>query len=162
MVDSKIVISQTQNHQIILHNIHVDWMSLSDSFQVAAIIEKLPPTWKDFKNYLKHKHKEMNLEELIVRLMIEEDYHGSEKKSASSSMGAKANIVEQNSKTKGSTMVKVLLKDRMVLNNSRASATIVVNHDIVQRIVASQRTQGSTKHKQMWQKWIGFLIMSPT
>ena len=28
----------------------------------------LPPRWKDFKNYLKHKRKEMNLEELIVRL----------------------------------------------------------------------------------------------
>ena len=25
---------------------------LSETFQVAAIIEKLPLTWKDFKNYL--------------------------------------------------------------------------------------------------------------
>ena len=48
-------------------------MSLSESFQVAALVEKLPPAWKDFKNYLKHKHKEMTTDDLIVELRIEED-----------------------------------------------------------------------------------------
>ena len=48
-------------------------MVLSESFQVAAIIENLPLSWKDFKNYLKYKHKEMRLKDLIVRLNIEED-----------------------------------------------------------------------------------------
>ena len=55
MLDSKIVISQVQDLQVILHDIHVEGMSLSESFQVAAIIEKLSPLWKEFKNYLKHK-----------------------------------------------------------------------------------------------------------
>ena len=41
---------------------------MSKTFQVAAIIEKLSPTWKDFKNYLKHKRKEMTFEDLIIRL----------------------------------------------------------------------------------------------
>ncbi|RVW42300.1 Retrovirus-related Pol polyprotein from transposon TNT 1-94 [Vitis vinifera] len=67
MIDSKTVISQVQELQVILHEIHYEGMSLSDSFQVAAVIEKLPPLWKDFKNYLKHKRKEMNLEELIPK-----------------------------------------------------------------------------------------------
>ena len=58
------------------------------------IIEKLPLTWKGFKNYLKYKRKEMNLTKLIVRLKIEEDNRGSEKKSVSPSMRAKANVVE--------------------------------------------------------------------
>ena len=68
MVDSKTIISQVQDLQVILHEIHVEGMVLSESFQVAAIIEKLPPNLKDFKNYLKHKRKEMKLEDLIVRL----------------------------------------------------------------------------------------------
>ena len=59
----------------------------SESFQVAAIIEKLPPLWKEFKNYLKHKRKEMRLEDLIVRLRIEEDNRASKKKAG--------NVVEQ-------------------------------------------------------------------
>ena len=100
MVDVKSVISQIQDLQVILHNIYVEGMSLNDSFQVAAIIKKLPPSQKDFKNYLKHNRKEMNLEELIVRLRIKEDNRGSEKKSVNSSMGAKENVVEQSSKNK--------------------------------------------------------------
>ena len=95
MVDSKAVITQVQELQVILHDIHSEGMSLSESFQVAAMIEKLPPSWKDFKNYLKHKRKEMNLEELIVRLRIEEDNRGSEKKSGKNFIEAKANVVEQ-------------------------------------------------------------------
>ena len=33
---------------MILHDIHAEGMILSETFQVVAIIEKLPPTWKDF------------------------------------------------------------------------------------------------------------------
>ncbi|KAH1108279.1 hypothetical protein J1N35_012047 [Gossypium stocksii] len=43
-------------------------MEISGSFQVAAIIEKLPPAWNDFMNYLKHKKKEMTVKDLIVGL----------------------------------------------------------------------------------------------
>ena len=53
---------------------------LSEAFQVATIIEKLPPAWKDFKNYLKHRRKEMSNEDLIIRLHIEECNKGSKKK----------------------------------------------------------------------------------
>ena len=80
MLDSKTVINQVQDLQVILHDMHVEGMSLSESFQVVAIIEKLPPLWKELKNYLKHKQKEMRLEDLIVRLRIEEDNRASEKK----------------------------------------------------------------------------------
>ena len=53
-------------------------MILPEAFEVAAIIKKLPPSLKEFKSYLKHKRKEMNLEDLIVRLRIEEDNRNSE------------------------------------------------------------------------------------
>ncbi|TYH24564.1 hypothetical protein ES288_A03G102000v1 [Gossypium darwinii] len=39
----------------------IESMVLRICFQVDAIIEKFPPSWNDFKNYLKHKHKEMGL-----------------------------------------------------------------------------------------------------
>ncbi|KAL5563278.1 hypothetical protein UlMin_033025 [Ulmus minor] len=80
MVDSKSVISQVQEIQVILHEIHAEEMNLSETFQVVAIIEKMPPAWKDFKNYLKHKRKEMSIENLVVRLRIEEDNRCSEKR----------------------------------------------------------------------------------
>ena len=95
MLDSETVISQVQDLQVILHDIHTEGMSLSESFQVAAIIEKLPPLWKEFKNYLKHKQKEMRLEDLIVRLRIEEDNRAFKKKADKAIMESKANVVEQ-------------------------------------------------------------------
>lgn len=80
MMDSKPVVNQVEDLQKIIHDILAEGMKISDSFQVASIIEKLPPSWKDFKSYLKHKRKEMTLEDLILRLRIEEDNRISEKK----------------------------------------------------------------------------------
>ena len=77
MMDSKTLNSQVQELQVILYKIHVGGMMLSETFQMVAIIEKLPSAWKDFKNYLKHKRNEMSVEDFIVRLRIEEDNQGS-------------------------------------------------------------------------------------
>ena len=102
MVDSKTVISQVQEFQLILHEIDAEGMNLPETFQVATIVEKLPPAWRDFKNYLKRKRKELKLKDLIVRLRIEEDNRKSEKMSSMNSYEAKANVIED-SKGKAST-----------------------------------------------------------
>ncbi|XP_075103720.1 uncharacterized protein LOC142178289 [Nicotiana tabacum] len=94
MVDSKSVITQVQEPQVIVHDL------LAEAFQVATFIEKLPPMWKDFKNYLKHKRKEMMLEDLIVRLRIEEDNKAVEKKSRENLTIMGTNIVEEASTSK--------------------------------------------------------------
>ena len=43
MVDSKTVVSQVQEIQVILHGIHSEGMIVSEAFHVVVIIEKLPP-----------------------------------------------------------------------------------------------------------------------
>ncbi|GJS14818.1 hypothetical protein Tco_0409290 [Tanacetum coccineum] len=93
MIDSKKVISQVQDLQVMLHDIRAEGMTLSKTFQVDAIIEKLPPCWVDFKNYLKYKRKEMNVEYLVVRLHIEEDNKQAQKNTYTPD-SAKANMVE--------------------------------------------------------------------
>ncbi|XP_073119937.1 uncharacterized protein [Henckelia pumila] len=102
MVDSKTVMSQVQEIQIILHDLLAKGMEINEPFQVASIIEKLPPLWKDFKNYLKHKRKELKLEDLIVRLRIEEDNRNTEAKSHKKLMEteAKANLAESSTSHK--------------------------------------------------------------
>ncbi|GJT10873.1 pol polyprotein [Tanacetum coccineum] len=82
-----------QDLQVLLHDIHAEGMTLSETFQVAAIIEKLPPSWVEFKNYLKHKQKEMSVEDLVVRLRIEEDNKLAQKDTYTPD-SAKANMVE--------------------------------------------------------------------
>ena len=68
---------------------------MNDVFRVAAIIEKLPPLWKDIKNYLKHKRKEMTVEDLIVGLRMEEDNKAAEKRSRGNSTIVGVNFVEE-------------------------------------------------------------------
>ncbi|GJR87318.1 retrovirus-related pol polyprotein from transposon TNT 1-94 [Tanacetum coccineum] len=99
--------ASTKKFVVLLHKIHAEGMTVSEAFQVAAIIEKLPPSWVDFKNYLKHKRKEMSVEDLIVRLCIKEDNKLALKNTYTPD-SAKANMVEHaesslksNSKAKG-------------------------------------------------------------
>ncbi|XP_070003876.1 uncharacterized protein [Nicotiana sylvestris] len=117
MVDSKPVITQIQELQVIIHYLlaediirinafvesinfvtnyefFIKGLVINEAFLVAAVIEKLPTLWRDFKNYLTHKRKEMKLEDLIVRLRIEEDNKAAEKKTCGNSTIMGANIVE--------------------------------------------------------------------
>ncbi|XP_070029692.1 uncharacterized protein [Nicotiana sylvestris] len=106
MIDTRSVITQVQELQVIVHDLLTEGMVINEAFQVAAFIKKLPPLWKDFKNYLKHKRKEMTLEDLIIRLRIEEDNKNAEKKSRGNSTIIRANIVEeapQNKKRKNAS-----------------------------------------------------------
>nr|GEU58106.1 Pol polyprotein [Tanacetum cinerariifolium] len=72
MVYSKNMISQVQDLQVLLHDIHAEGMTLSETFQVVAIIEKLPPSWVEFKNYLKYKQKEISVEDLLFVFKFQE------------------------------------------------------------------------------------------
>jgi len=73
MTDDKPVEAQSHDLQKIAHEIISEGMTLDEQFQVAVMIDKLPPSWKDFKNTLRHKTKEFSLESLITRLRIEEE-----------------------------------------------------------------------------------------
>lgn len=141
MVDSKFVMSQVQDLQLILHEIHAeDELSVSDSFQVAAIIEKVLSYWKDFINYLKYKRKEMHLENLIVRLKIEEDNRGSERKLQNQTIEFRENVVEQKfNKMKRKQYNQGLTQVLKVayLRSLKKDVLCAINLGIVIRIIAS-------------------------
>ncbi|CAL8992015.1 unnamed protein product [Prunus brigantina] len=93
MIDSKSVVNQVEELQIIMHELHNENMIMNENFQVGSIIEKLPPSWNDFKIYLKHKKSDMTLDDLVLKLRVEQD-HRINAKVDSVSSEAKANIVE--------------------------------------------------------------------
>ncbi|GJZ52510.1 retrovirus-related pol polyprotein from transposon TNT 1-94 [Tanacetum coccineum] len=47
-------------------------MNMDEAIQVSCIIDKLPPSWKDFKHTLKHNKEELTLVDLGSHLRIEE------------------------------------------------------------------------------------------
>ncbi|XP_070003048.1 uncharacterized protein [Nicotiana sylvestris] len=95
MIDNKTMGTQVQELQLIFYDLIAEGMVVNEAFQVAAMIEKLPHSWRDFKNYLKHKCKEMKLEDLVIHVKIEEDNKTAEKKSRGNSTIMGANIVEE-------------------------------------------------------------------
>ena len=158
MVDNKIMISQVQEFQLILHEIEAEGMTLPETFQVATIVEKLPPVWRDFKKYLKHKCKELKLKDLTVRLRIEEDNRKSKKRSNKNSYEVKANVIED-SKGKASTFKglkrkKIVpgykKKDQEGKNKRFKGSSYIFNKKDTRRmkVTVIQKRIRSTSHRQ--------------
>lgn len=57
---------------------------LPKSFQVSAIIAKLPPSWKDYTKKMVHKTEDSTLEQLQKHLRIEEESRLRENKNVQS------------------------------------------------------------------------------
>lgn len=53
---------EVQSHEKIIHEIISEDINLYEQFQVSALTNKVSPSWKDFKNTLRHKINEFSLE----------------------------------------------------------------------------------------------------
>ncbi|GJW96333.1 zinc finger, CCHC-type containing protein [Tanacetum coccineum] len=72
MTDSRPVLEQYNELLGILGRFTQHNMNMDESIKVSCIIDKLPPSWKDFKHTLKHLKEELTLIELGSHLRIEE------------------------------------------------------------------------------------------
>ena len=70
MVDSRPIMDQVHELQLIFQEIAEEGMKLCETFTVNCFIEKLPPR-AAFKNYLAYKQKALTLANLITRLQNE-------------------------------------------------------------------------------------------
>ncbi|CAL9244387.1 unnamed protein product [Arabidopsis halleri] len=96
MVDSKPIMDQVNELQLIFHAIADEGMKICEVFTVNSIVEKLPPSWEGFKNYLEFKQKPLSLLNLIARLQNE-----ATKKEKSGFVTHDANMAEYKRKGKG-------------------------------------------------------------
>ena len=74
MVDNRSVIEQLREIERMLNQFKQYDMKIDETVNVSSIIDKLPPSWKDFKRSLKHKKEDITLEALANHLRIEEEY----------------------------------------------------------------------------------------
>ena len=73
MVDNKPILEQVHEFQIIVNKLRVLKIVLLETFQVGAIIAKLPLSWKDFAKKLIHKSEDVFLDQIQKHLHIEEE-----------------------------------------------------------------------------------------
>ncbi|GKV42595.1 hypothetical protein SLEP1_g49978 [Rubroshorea leprosula] len=71
MSDSKPVIDQVNELNDIATECADAGEPISETFQVSTIIGKLPPSWKDYQKFLKHKKRSLKVDELMKHIQIE-------------------------------------------------------------------------------------------
>ncbi|KAK3021850.1 hypothetical protein RJ639_046239 [Escallonia herrerae] len=79
MVDGRSIMEQFNEIKSILDRYSQHKLALDEFIVVTFIIDKLPPSWKNFRNNLKHRKEDINLDELGTHLRIEEDLRKEEK-----------------------------------------------------------------------------------
>ncbi|GJX02618.1 zinc finger, CCHC-type containing protein [Tanacetum coccineum] len=87
--------------------------ALSKKFLVSCIIDKLPPSWKDFKHTLKHLKEELTLIELGSQLRIEESLraHDNDKPKGNNFVGPSVvNMLEHNNSSRIAKLVMLAIE----------------------------------------------------
>src|SRR5436190_19262543 len=72
MSDERSVVQQAHEIQSIAKELEQFTCVLPDKFIAGGIIAKLPPSWRNFATYLKHKRQECSLMDFIGSLDVEE------------------------------------------------------------------------------------------
>lgn len=94
MVDDKPIMNQVHEYENLVADILTEGMKMCDVLQANVLIEKLHDTWSNYRNHLRHKKKDMSLEELVSHMKIEEANRLKDKFSSPNELSVKANIVE--------------------------------------------------------------------
>ncbi|GJZ86982.1 zinc finger, CCHC-type containing protein [Tanacetum coccineum] len=78
MVDSRPVMEQFNELLRIFGQYTQHGLKMDESISVSSVIDKLPPSWKDFKHTLKHGKDDLSLVQLDSHLRIEESQRAQE------------------------------------------------------------------------------------
>ena len=98
MVDNKDIKLQINEYHKLLEELRAEKIELPEQFVVGLLIEKLPDSWSDYKQQLKHKHKQLSLVDLITHIIIEDTNHKEKKATKEKQMTTKANLVKTDPK----------------------------------------------------------------
>ena len=93
IVDDKPIMDQVHAYENLCAEVLNEGMKMFDILQANVLIEKFPPSCSDYRNHLKHKKKDLILQELISYMRTEEADRLKDKISSLSLNSSKANLL---------------------------------------------------------------------
>src|SRR3954470_15776619 len=97
---------------------------MDETIYFSSIIDKLPPSWKDFKHNLKHGKDELSLIQLGSHLRIEESLraHEDNKGKGKQIAGPSVNMIEEGGKNDNKK------KERNVLSITKRAISVLTRN----------------------------------
>ncbi|KAK4402770.1 hypothetical protein Sango_1017700 [Sesamum angolense] len=100
IVDDKSIMDQVHEYENIVADVLNEDMKMCEILQANVLLKKFPPSWNDYRNHLKHKKRDLTLQELISHMRKEEANRLKDKEISNSSFSIKANLVESSESSK--------------------------------------------------------------
>ena len=94
MTDDKPVVEQIYEYENLVANVLPEGMKMCEILQANVLLEKFPPSWCDYQNHLKHKKKDLKLQDLISHMRTEEANRLKDKLASTNLNSVNANLVE--------------------------------------------------------------------
>ncbi|XP_074314440.1 uncharacterized protein LOC141649653 [Silene latifolia] len=94
MVDDKPIMKQVHVYENLCADVTNEGMKLDEIFLANVLLENFPPSWNEYRNHLKHKKKDLSLQELVGHMRTEEANRLKDKSVQLSLTATKANLVE--------------------------------------------------------------------
>ncbi|XP_074276851.1 uncharacterized protein LOC141600508 [Silene latifolia] len=92
MVDDKPIMDQVHVYENLCADVVNEGMKLDEIFLANVLLEKFPPSWSDYRNHLKHKKKDLSLQELVGHMRTEEANRLKDKPVSQSVKSSNANV----------------------------------------------------------------------
>ncbi|GAU34576.1 hypothetical protein TSUD_29220 [Trifolium subterraneum] len=100
MVEDKEIKAQINEYHKFLEELKAEKIDLPDVFVAGALVEKLPSSWNDYKQQLKHKHTQMSLVDLIKHVIIEDASRKECDAARAKALESRANLIQSNAHKK--------------------------------------------------------------
>ncbi|XP_021631823.1 uncharacterized protein LOC110629217 [Manihot esculenta] len=94
MVNDKDIKAQINEYHKLIEDLKSENIPLQEELVAGLLIEKLPTSWSDYRQQLKHKHKQLSLSELITHIIIEDTNKKEIKKTKGKKIAANANLIQ--------------------------------------------------------------------
>nr|CAN62301.1 hypothetical protein VITISV_034115 [Vitis vinifera] len=124
MTEDRDVSYQIHDHHLLINDLAIEDTKLLESFVAGYLVETIPESWKDYKNNMKHKRKQMFLEDVIIHIRIEEQNLNRDNIEKAKELSSKANVVEEKSKPKNNRSRKQNSQTKPNASNKVHNSTI--------------------------------------